>query len=101
MSIENEQTSFTLTMRPLNNGASYTPATARYKIHCVTNNRSIRSWTSLTASDEMSVLVTPDDNVILTNSNRTERRQLQVQTDFDTDNQKVSVFEWDVRNLAD
>ncbi len=98
--IRNEETSFELTVKSSFAGILTTPATARYKIKCLTTNRSIRDWTELTPASEMTIDVTPDDNVIINSSDRTERRQLQIQTDYDTDTQKVGFYEWDVRNLS-
>jgi hypothetical protein len=99
--IFNEETSFSLNVKPRDDsGAAVTPTTARYKISCLTTGRSIRSYTTLTASSEMTIAITPDDNVIVTDGNRLERRQVQVQTEYDTDNQNVFVYEYDIRNLA-
>lgn len=98
--ITNEGNSFSVTFSVYNeSGSSYTPSTARYKVECLTNRRSIRSYTTLTAATSMQISITPDDNVILNDLNRTERRQITVQTDHGTDSQKVFVAEWDVRAL--
>jgi hypothetical protein len=99
--ITNEGHSFPVTFKVFDaDGTEYTPATARYRIHCVTNNRSIRSFTEIgSPAHEMEIDITPDDNVILTESSRLERRLIEVQTDYDTDSQRVYTAEWDVRNL--
>lgn len=78
---------------------AYTPTTVRYRIHCLTTDTSIRSWTTLTPANPLTIAVTPDDNVIVSERNRVERRQMTIQADFDTDTQKVSTYEWDVTNL--
>lgn len=97
----NEETTFNLTVKPFDqNRVALTPTTARYKVDCLTNGRSIRGWTTLTASASMSIPIVSADNVILTDGSRVERRQLQVQTDFGTSTQNVFAYEWDVRNLA-
>jgi hypothetical protein len=76
-----------------------TPTTARYKIECLTNKRNIRNWTTLTVAQEIDISIEPDDNVILTEGSRVERRQMTVQTDYGTTTQNVFTREWDVRNL--
>lgn len=97
--IVNEGSSFSLNCKPYDDGESVTPGTARYKIECLTNGRTVHNWATLTASASMDIPVIPDDNVILSEQNRVERRQMQVQTDFDTDDQGVFYYEWDVKNL--
>lgn len=79
--------------------AAYTPTTVRYRIQCLTTGTSIRSWTTATPANPLTIAITPDDNVIVDERNRVERRQMTVQADFDTDTQKVSTCEWDVKNL--
>jgi hypothetical protein len=98
--IKNEEDSFNLYAKSYDeDDEPSTPTTARYKIECLTSGRNIRAWTTLTPAQSMLIAVEPDDNAIVYNANRLERRQLTVQTDFDTVTQKVKTIEWDVRNL--
>lgn len=99
----NEGTSFKLTWSFFDeDGVAREPDSIRYKISCITNGRVVRDWTSLTPDGEsIEIDVSPDDNAILSDKNRTEHRQLQIQTEHGTSNQFVpDPFEWDVRNLA-
>lgn len=100
MSIKNEGDSFSIIAKQFDvDGSPFTPSTARYRIHDITNDRSIRSWTTITPDTEMTIYITSGDNVIISERSRLEHRQLTIQTNYDEDNQKVGVFDWDVRNL--
>lgn len=100
MNSYNEDTSFTLLVELYDEDReALTPQTARYRIECLTSKSSIRSWTTLSAGPVLTIPVEPDDNVIVNERNRVERRQLTIQTDYDTTSQRVFTREWDVRNL--
>lgn len=75
------------------------PTTLRYRIDCLTSGNAVRGWTTVTAAQSVDISVTPDDNAIINDSNRTERKQMVTQTNFDTDTQSVYTTEWDVKNL--
>ena len=75
------------------------PATARYRIDCLTSKAVVRDWTTLSAAQTIDIAVTPADNAIQNSSNPSERRQLVVQSNYGTDVQSVQSSEWTVENL--
>jgi hypothetical protein len=96
----NEGQSHTVTFTFLNNGVPASPLTARYRIDCLTTGNVIKDWTVIESPGQVqTVAVGPSDNRIINQRNESERRQMVMQTNFDTEEQSVSDSEWTVKNL--
>jgi hypothetical protein len=76
-----------------------TPTTVRYRIHCLTENRTVREWTSLTPSQSVEIAIASSDNAIINAGNVRERKQVQVQVYTGLSTQKTHTREWFVKNL--
>jgi hypothetical protein len=77
-----------------------TPATARYRIDCLTNKREVSDWTEISSPTQAEeIVVTSSDNAIINTRNKQELRQMVVQSNYGTDTQKSETIEWTVRNL--
>ena len=95
-----EGQSFTATFKFFDSGfAPSTPATARYRIDCLTSGVTIRDWTVLTPTQSIDIAVTPTDNAIQNSQNPSERKQIVVQSNYGTDTQSVQSSDWTVENL--
>lgn len=80
--------------------APASPLTARYRIDCKTSGQVIVDWTVIDpVSQTVEIRVTPSQNRIINSRNDVERRQMVVQSNYDTDEQAVQESEWDVKNL--
>ncbi len=85
-----ERSSFTCAIA-LRNEANevVTPDSMRYRIDCLTTGRTIRDWTDVTPSAEMSITVEPADNAIQSDRNAREQRQLTLVANNGQSNQFV------------
>jgi hypothetical protein len=79
--------------------AGEAPTTAKYRIDCLTTNKEITDWTSLTVGESISISITATENAIQDQSNKTEKKQLTVASDPDTSTQTRDSVEWSVINL--
>ncbi len=79
--------------------APVSPNTVRYRIDCLTTRQVIRDWTILTPAQSINILVVPNDNRIVNGRNPSEKRQLVVQSNYETDNQAVQATDWSIKNL--
>lgn len=96
----NEGQSFTATFKFFDSDwVASSPVSLRYRIDDLTNGSTVRDWTIVTAASEVDIEVTPDDNDIVDTGNRSERRQMVIQTNYDTDTQSVQKVDWIIENL--
>jgi hypothetical protein len=80
--------------------ADSSPATARYRIDCLTTKREVRDWTEITSpTQSVDIVITPADNAIINTRNKVERKEITVQSNYGTDTQKSEVMQWDVKNI--
>lgn len=96
----NEGQSFTANFKFFD--SSYVPSsptTLRYRIDCLATRSTVRDWTTVTPAVSVNIAVSPDDNEIQNTSNKRERKQMVVQTNYGTASQGVETKEWDVLNL--
>ncbi len=87
------------TFKFLDDGAASTPVSARYRIECLTTQKTVRDWTEITPAQEVTITVTSSDNAIQHSRNKEERKLIVIQSNYDTDTQKSETLEWSVRNL--
>jgi hypothetical protein len=95
---QNEGSSFVATAYFRSGDAASTPSSARYRIDCLTTQKQIRDWTSLTPASSISITVENTDNAIQDDYNDTETRQLMVEENTGT-SQHRAVARWDIYNL--
>jgi hypothetical protein len=96
----NEGQSFTATFKFFDSAyVASSPLTLRYRIDDLTNRIMIRDWTVVSPSQTVDIEVTPDDNEIQNSGNARERKQMVVQTNYETDTQSVQSIDWFIENL--
>jgi hypothetical protein len=100
----NESSTLTVQTRFYNQSNDLTaPASARYLIRDVSNDRVVRDWTALTPAATVDIQIDAADNDILDGTprqRRFEKRVLTVQANPGEITQYVDEFEYWVRNLA-
>ena len=81
------------------NDLLFTPASADYRIDCLTSGSAIREWTSLTPATSVTIAVTGDDNRIVDSRHSRETRQLVVRYTDGSGNGQLSQAQYRVDNL--
>jgi hypothetical protein len=76
------------------------PTTLRYRIDDPNRNATILDWTSITADDESSIVVTGAQNAIVNDCSREEKRQLTLQANNGLSSQFSETYNWSIVNLA-
>ena len=94
-----EKSSFVATVKFRLIDASTVPTTVRYRIDGSTTGEAIRAWTDLTPAESIDIEITPDDNKVLTNSRREERKQITIETNTDLDTQTRERAYWTVKSI--
>ena len=97
----NEGSAFTATayFRDRATAAASAPSVAKYRVDCLTTNRTLQDWTSLTPATSISIPITATHNAIQDISNEREVRQLTVASEPGTDTQFRDTATWTVTNL--
>jgi hypothetical protein len=74
--------------------AAVTPTTVKYRIDCLTTGKAVADWSTLSPSSAVTVSVSAAYNVIQSDANRTERKQITVKTDdgLSTQSQEAAVY---------
>lgn len=99
----NEDTTSYLTVAFLDKtGTAATPTAVSYRVDCLSNGREVRDWTVWggTLDDTIEIELTPADSAILSPSNETETRRVQVVATFSS-GQYHGEFEYLVDNLRE
>ncbi len=92
-----EGDSFTATAHFRRDNLTARPGTVHYRIDCLTSDKQILDWTSLTTGTTAAVTITTK---IRLDFNRTERKRLTFSADKDTDNEVIGTTHYIVVNLA-
>jgi hypothetical protein len=79
-------------------GNAVTPTTSRYRVDCLTSGNSPLIWQSLSSASTITIAIPGTANVIQSSANETETKQITVQADYGTINQKTVVAEYVVQN---
>lgn len=98
----NEASACTVRVRFFNDtGDLVTPASARYLIRDLSNQRVVRDWTSFDPTDVTDLQITADENNVYDTaaSRRFEKRVVTVQADTGQASQKTNEIEYWIRNL--
>lgn len=86
-------------LRLRSTAAAATPTTIHYRIDCLTTNREIADWTSVSAASNFTISVTGTHNAIQDASNDYEIKQVTVMTDRDLSTQHRESVQYRVENL--
>lgn len=100
--VVNESSAFTLRTRYFSVGqVPGTPATVRYRITDLSNDRIVRDWTELTPSSVIDIEITSQDNDVYDDSSAPfmEQRVVSVQANYDTQTQYADEYRYLVKNL--
>lgn len=94
-----EGNSFTATAYFRSDATASAPSTAKYRVDCLTTQKTLTDWTTLTPAASISISITRTDNAIQDSSNRIERKQLTVAGNPDTSTQTRQSIVWEVENI--
>ena len=103
-----ERTAFTATVyfRDRATKSAATPASARYRIDCLTTKRVVQDWTDLTAASSIAISITPTNNKILSTiptasgiGQRFEKKQLIVESNTGTSLVSKGRVIWTIENV--
>lgn len=81
-------------------GSPAAPASATYRIDCLTTGTAIRPETALTSAGSVEITITPEENRIVGTTNVRERRRVTVQASYGAADGVTDQFDYDVLNLA-
>lgn len=100
----NETSAFTLRTRYFGiGGSTQIPASLRYRIRDVSNDRVVRDWTNLTPAESVDIFISAPDNEVYNDNSRRrnhfEERVVSVQANYDTDSQYADEYRYLVKNL--
>jgi len=93
-----EGSGFTATARFVSGKTATAPTTVKYRVDCLTTNKTLTDWTSASAAASVSISITPTENAIQDESNAYETKQLTVAADPDLSTQTREVVTWKVIN---
>lgn len=77
-----------------------TPTTIHYRIDCLTTGAEILGWTSIAAATSATISVTGAQNVIQSDHNEWETKQVTVKIDTGLSTQYQEAMTYEVRNLS-
>lgn len=80
-------------------GVNAAPASATYRLDCLTTGTAIKPPTALPAGASVEVTLTKTDNRIVTAANVRERRRVTVVGTYGADDQVQQEYDYDVLNL--
>jgi hypothetical protein len=80
-------------------GAAQAPASARYRIDCLTTGTAILAWTALVVGSTIEITITPVQNAIQTATNPIERKLVTVEGTYTSTDKVVDEYEYQVKNM--
>ncbi len=98
----NEGSGCTITARYYgNDGRALSPATVRWRLKDITNNRVLRDWSSITPSGTSDTITVPASlNAIYDDRRQYQDHALSVEANVGLDNQFASEITYKVKNLS-
>lgn len=81
-------------------GAVAAPASATYRIDCLTTGTAIKAATALTPAATVEITIAPNENRIVTPGNTRERRRVTVTASYGASDGVNEEFDYDVVNLS-
>jgi len=94
-----EGSSFNATASFRSGAAASAPSTAKYRVDCITTGKVLQDWTSLTVAASVTIAMTATFNAIQNQNNRSEIKQLTVETEEDTTTQTRESRTYVVENI--
>jgi len=94
-----EGSAFTATAYFRDNDTALAPTTASYRVDCLTTGKVLTDWTTLTPAASIAISITPTENAIQDDSNRTEKKQITVSADPDTTTQVRGTVTYKVQDI--
>lgn len=97
----NEKTTAYLTVRFNDKtGAQQAPASATYRIDCLTTGTAIKAAAALTPAGSVEITLTPTDNRIVAAANVRETRRVTVSAIYGGSDEVHDQFDYDVENRS-
>lgn len=81
-------------------GVQQVPASATYRIDCLTTGTAIKAETALTPAGSVEITLTPTDNRIIAAANVRESRRVTVNAVYGASDEVHDQFDYDVENRA-
>ena len=81
------------------NDVLFVPASASYRIDCLTSGSEVRGWTEITPAESVTITLAGDDNRIVNSLNNREIRQLVVKFTDSSGNAQKDQAQYRVDNL--
>lgn len=95
-----EKTALALVLKSFGaTNAPITPSTLRYRIDCLATGKEILAWTPLTPGNEVSIIITPEQNTVVARSNNVERKRVTFEADSGTLTAYTDDWEYEIRQL--
>jgi hypothetical protein len=88
----------TVAFRTRSTSAASVPSSIRYRVDCLTNERNVINWTSVSAASSATITVPGTYNGIINDANDVEVRQLMVEIDTGLSTQVRNAVTWRVKN---
>lgn len=81
-------------------GNPVAPASARYRIDCLTTGQQVLDWTSIASPQaEHELVISAAQNAWIASEARAQRRQVTVEATYGPGDSVYDVFEYSIRNL--
>lgn len=81
-------------------GAQVAPASATYRIDCLTTGTAIKVETALAPAAQIEITITPTENRIVVAANARESRRVTVVGVYGAADQVTAHYDYDVENLS-
>lgn len=81
-------------------GAAAAPASATYRIDCLTTGTAIKADTALAPAGSVEITITPTENRIVTSGNARERRRVTVTANYGASDSVSEQYDYDVVDLS-
>ena len=82
------------------NGDAQAPASVQYRIDCLTTGTAVKALTGLTPGATIEIVLSADDNDIITESNTREARRVTVIAVHGAGDEVTGAFDYAVKNLT-
>ena len=81
-------------------GALAAPASANYRVDCLTTGTAIRAETALTPASSIEITLTPGDNAIVAAANVRETRRVTIKAAYGAADEIKDQYDYVVENLS-
>jgi len=80
-------------------GAPVTPTTVEYRVDDIFTGKEIRTWTSLTPAESVTVPIAPEDTAILNDDRAEEQRTVTIKAPYGASEQITESIDFAIKNL--